>query len=298
MNTARHITVASDFSAGAAVALARCVQLATDTGAQCELVHALGLDALAPLRAILGTQADEVSHKLVQDAQAQMDAHVLQADPDGRVAVTCKVATGLATDVIHAQALAAASDLVAVGWRGSSSWLNLLVGSTTSSLLRKSRLPVLVVKRPPDGPYRRVLVPVDFSQGSADALRLARAWAPQAHVVLVHVFDIPFEGKMRMAGVQEHVINDYRAAAHEQALLQLQGLVRELRNAGSDNTTQIVMQGEPAHQVLSQASHHDCDLIVMGKHGTHATQELLLGSVTRRVVANADCDVLVVVSDP
>ncbi len=39
------------------------------------------------------------------------------------------------------------------------------------------------------------------------------------------------------------------------------------------------------------------DLVVMGKHGTHVTEELLLGSVTLDVLAESRCDVLVVV-DP
>ena len=39
---------------------------------------------------------------------------------------------------------------------------------------------------------------------------------------------------------------------------------------------------------------YDADLIVVGKHGTHITEELLLGSVTKHVLAEAQGDVLVV----
>jgi nucleotide-binding universal stress UspA family protein len=37
----------------------------------------------------------------------------------------------------------------------------------------------------------------------------------------------------------------------------------------------------------------DCDLVVLGKHGQSATEELLLGSVTKHVLAEGSADVLV-----
>ncbi len=42
---------------------------------------------------------------------------------------------------------------------------------------------------------------------------------------------------------------------------------------------------------------HDCDLIDLGKHGIHVTEELLLGSVAKRVLTESRGDVLVVM-DP
>lgn len=36
------------------------------------------------------------------------------------------------------------------------------------------------------------------------------------------------------------------------------------------------------------------DLVVIGKHGSHVVEELLLGSVTKQVLAESQCDVLVI----
>ncbi|NTV95478.1 MAG: universal stress protein, partial [Thiobacillus sp.] len=46
--------------------------------------------------------------------------------------------------------------------------------------------------------------------------------------------------------------------------------------------------------VLEQEELQAPDLIVVGKHGRHAGEELLLGSVTKHVLAEARCDVLVI----
>lgn len=296
MGRLQHITIASDFSEGALAAVDRGFLIAQETGARCEMIHALGLDALAPLRALLGVRATEVSDKIAEDARARLQAQTGQTRHGAGVATSLRVEAGLAAQVIHARAQASSADLVVAGSHGSGFWQRWVLGSTTSSLLRKSRCPVLVVRQRPAGPYQRVLVPVDFSRGSMTSLRLARTLAPQAHLVLLHVFDVPFEGKMHMAGVDDDVIHQYRIEARERASQQLLHMVEDL---GLTNAlhSQIVAQGDAAHQVVALATQHCCDLIVMGKHGTHVTEELLLGSVTLRVLAESDSDVLVVVDD-
>jgi nucleotide-binding universal stress UspA family protein len=53
------------------------------------------------------------------------------------------------------------------------------------------------------------------------------------------------------------------------------------------------MHGDPAQCILEQEEEQGADLIVMGKHGTGVTEELLLGSVTKHVLSQARADVLV-----
>ncbi len=48
-------------------------------------------------------------------------------------------------------------------------------------------------------------------------------------------------------------------------------------------------------QLIAHEICYDCDLVVMGKHGTHMTGQLLLGSCTNRVLAESRSAVLVVV---
>ena len=81
--------------------------------------------------------------------------------------------------MVPASAATTDADLVVVGSRGESVLRRMVIGSTASRLLRKSRCPVLVVKNPFKQPYRRVLLPMDFSPASALALRLAREHARQ-----------------------------------------------------------------------------------------------------------------------
>lgn len=52
-------------------------------------------------------------------------------------------------------------------------------------------------------------------------------------------------------------------------------------------------EGNASMRILEAEQALDCDLVVMGKHGQSATEELLLGSVTKHVPAEGSADVLV-----
>jgi CPA2 family monovalent cation:H+ antiporter-2 len=290
----RHLFTATDFSHASRLAVDRGLALASGIGARCTVLHALGLDALGSLREMLGEEAAPVAARVLEQARARLQELVADAARDHGVVPELLVEEGVATAVVPRRAVELDADLVVVGSRGESNLRRLLIGSTTSRLLRKSRCPVLVVKTAWQGAYRRALVAVDFSPASVLALRLVRELAPGAHLQLLHIFEVPQEGLLQTAGVAPEVIHGYRHQARQRALQQLHELVAA---AGLDRNrcTVSVDHGDAAGAILERSRHQHNELVVMGKHGTHVTEELLLGSVTRRVLSECVADVLVVV---
>ena len=59
-------------------------------------------------------------------------------------------------------------------------------------------------------------------------------------------------------------------------------------------TTSSILGSNPARALRNIAEHENFDLVVVGSRGLGSTASILLGSVSRRVVAKADCNVLVV----
>lgn len=296
MRKLQHILSATDLSASSLEAVDRGFLLAAEHGARHTVLHALGLDALAPLRALLGGQAAAVSARLVEQAQAELTQAVAESAQAHGLQPQLVVEEGAVTDVLPRSATARGADLLLVGAHGSGFLQRMLLGSTTSQLLRKSRQPVLVVKQEPRHAYRRALVPVDFSAASRACVELARTVAPQADLLLLHVFEVPFEGKMQFAGVGTDVLLQYRSEMRERCVRQLHELAAAAGLQPEDYTG-VVLHGDAVREVIVHEERDHCDLIVMGKHGTHVTEELLLGSVTQRVLAESQGDVLVVV-DP
>jgi len=290
----KNILAATDLSSNSSQAIDRGFRVARDSGARLDILHAVGIDALAPLREFLREDAEAVSQRILDEASDRLTELVADSPARNGVPANLHVERGLAGTAIPLFVERAGVDLVVVGAHGKGFLQRMLLGSTASRLLRKCQCPVLVVKQEAHGTYKRALVAVDFSPGSQATVRIAREVAPNAGLVLLHVFDVPFEGKMQYAGVSEEVLLQYRIEARARAVQQLRELA-ELAGLTSGEYSGLVVHGDATRNIMEHEEKYRCDLIVMGKHGTHVTEELLLGSVTKRVLAESLSDVLVVV---
>lgn len=295
MNPLARILAASDLSAPARHAVARAFRLAASCGGELHILHAMDLDGLDDsLREMLGTDVSAVKAALVNDARERLRqlAEVPAHHPG--VAARSRVVVGNPLSTIAAEADALDAHLVILGARGESFLRHALLGSTAARLMRKSaRRPVLVVKQPPRAAYRSVLVAVDFSPVSIPAIRLARQLAPQAELTLLHAYVFPYEGKLAFAGVDEQVVRQYVAAGSEKRRKRLHDLAAAAGLAPQDYSARV-LHGDPSQQIIAMEQEVDADLIVVGKHGTQIVEELLLGSVTKHVLAESQCDVLVI----
>jgi len=294
MTVIKKILVATDLSSNSAKAIDRGFLLAKTCGAHLSIVHAVGIETLAPLREWLGADLGAVSQKILDEAKERLEEVVADSSMKEGIPADLHVEEGFAGSVIPKLSENEGIDLVLLGAHGSGFLQRMLVGSTASRLLRKSKCPVLVVKEDAHRSYKRALIAVDFSPASETAIRLARQAAPDADLVLLHIFDVPFEGKMHFAGVSQDVIQEYRGEARARATQNLQSLAHSAGLTAKDYSG-IVVNGDATRCIIESEERYRCDLVVMGKHGTHVTEDLLLGSVTKRVLAESRCDVLVVI---
>jgi nucleotide-binding universal stress UspA family protein len=138
-----------------------------------------------------------------------------------------------------------------------------------------------------DGQTRKVVVGVDGSPSSADALRWAARQADLmgAELHVVTTWDFPWALGYG-PGVEGF---DYAADARSVA----ESTVREVLGEQGGAKVQIhVESGHPAAQLLEEAK--DADLLVVGSHGHGGFAGMLLGSVSQHVVAHAPCPTVVV----
>jgi nucleotide-binding universal stress UspA family protein len=56
----------------------------------------------------------------------------------------------------------------------------------------------------------------------------------------------------------------------------------------------VLLEGDPAEQIVRYAAESSMDMIVMGTQGRTGMERLLLGSVAEKVLRDATCSVLVV----
>lgn len=141
---------------------------------------------------------------------------------------------------------------------------------------------------------RHILVPTDFSESSAVALRYAKALAERfgATLHVLHAVQSPFDQPWA-AEVYAVSQADFDDVARKESDARLQALVPPADQA--QYQARLVTEfGAPFLTILEYAKREPIDLIVMGTHGRGAVAHLLIGSVAENVVRKAPCPVLTV----
>lgn len=291
MSQLENILVATDLSSLARQAADRAARLARASGARLRLVHALNAGVAAQLQQMLGL-GSAIEATLVEQTRHELQALADDLAAERQAPFETALVQGNVVDEIARQAEGVSADLVVLGARGAGFLRRLILGSTAERLLRKSMRPMLVVKQRAHEPYRRVLVALDFSAWSEPLIDLARRVAPGAHLVLLSAYEVPFEGKLRYAGVADAAIQGYRERARRAAEQQLHALATRANLALGDWTPCLPF-ADASLAIVEHELALACDLVVMGKHGRNMVEELLLGSVTSHVLAESAGDVLV-----
>jgi nucleotide-binding universal stress UspA family protein len=277
MLTARRILVPADCGPCGAAAYHRALPLARRFGAALHLVHA------------------EVPTFGVEDDPPVFlppfppDVAVVEAEASGETVAAALLDYARAHDV----------DLAVVGTHGRRGLPHFLLGSVAERLVREAACPVLTVHADPEeeagegGPVRRILVPVDFSERSDEAVRYARAFAElhDARVDLVHVVDAWFEPDIYGIGLLWH-------EALPEILARVGAAMRETAEdlLGPYAGERHVEMGSPVAGILRAAERLPADLVVVATHGRTGLKRFALGSVAEQVVRHAPCAVLTVKS--
>jgi len=186
------------------------------------------------------------------------------------------------------------ADLIVMGARGKNTIENILLGSVSANVIRHAKTPVLLMRFPPESCsmagrpnlFSRILVPLDFSEPSRDALAcLSRIPAP-GKVTLLHIID---KGESK---------EEIQAAVGD-AKEKLAGIAQELAGRGLD-VEPVVHVGYPPDDITATADRLSATLILMSPKGEGWMRELrslFLGSTTNAVVRRAHRPVLITAGD-
>jgi nucleotide-binding universal stress UspA family protein len=256
-----------------------------------ELVNAYNMPSdfdFYGFHALPGAQPVEWFTEYSQELLAAAEKRVQELAPDLACTLTSKMGPA-------AYALADASagaDAVVVGRRGLGAATSVLLGSVSNRLTIEAKCPLVVVNEgdlPTSGP---IVVGVDGSEFGAAALRYAvsEAIARDTSVRAVTAYKMPDQ---RMQADVE-LIARMRAALEDEAADITRRALTEARGTDNDavGVDTVTVEGRAADAILDNA--HDAQLIVVGSHGKGLVRRVLLGSVSRRVLHDADRPVAVI----
>jgi nucleotide-binding universal stress UspA family protein len=141
---------------------------------------------------------------------------------------------------------------------------------------------------------RRILFATDFSNASVNAFAtaLALAKANRGTLTILHVI-APYIPIMPQQYIGTQTWDQIDLQGREWAKGELAKLAAKAKKAGI-RSRELLVNGEPARQIVRTARSQSADLVVVGTHGRTGFTRWFLGSVAARVVAMAQCPVVTV----
>jgi nucleotide-binding universal stress UspA family protein len=144
-------------------------------------------------------------------------------------------------------------------------------------------------------PIHSILLPVDFSGASSEALTLAveMARAFDAEIILLHVWEMPAYPYQELLANSVELLTASEAAAKAQLSRTLEGLSKVWPRSRS-----LLKSGVAWQQVLEAIDEVSPQLVVMATHGRRGLAHALMGSVAEKVVQGSKVPVLTVRATP
>ena len=215
---------------------------------------------------------------MLEEAEAELKKFGAKAP------INQKIVDGVPAEQIFQVAEEGDYSTIIMGRRGVSAVREVLLGSITASLLHKPvHQSVYVIGAKVENlkadacPIPRILVPLDGSPHAVAAAReaaiLAKCYGDAvAEVTLLHVIDLARYAKRH-----------YTSQSQEDILNEAQQIFTD-SGVSESKIVSVVEYGSPGEVILNTAKEKQTNLLVIGRRGRSAFQELFMGSVSRQVV--------------
>lgn len=292
MLSIRRILWPTDFSAGAGRAFPYAAALASWHEAELHVLNVRESQSDdAEVDASFPVSQDTLSGLLTDDEEPPQHVDletlsIVQEQRDG----------GAPADTIVSYTDEHDVDLIVAGTHGRRGLQRLLIGSVAEEVLRRAPCPVLTVRDEEDvapaWAVRNILVPIDFSDASLEALRHAKELALTygAQITMLHAVEevvYPSAYGIEPANLPgPQVIERVEESLAELARTEI----------GYEHVVVQANVGYAPSTVLDYTEMNEVDLVVIATHGRSGLERMLLGSVAERVVRRAPAPVFVVKS--
>ncbi len=187
-------------------------------------------------------------------------------------------------------------DLIVMTTHGYSGFTRWMLGSITERVLRGAPCPALVVREAI--PLCKALISLDGSALAEEALAPGLALA---HILGCQVTLLRADSGQELSAVEQGMLQMAGAGSCQDLVDQgearlyhyLECLARKHRTPDLTIETAVI-QAKPAEAILSYAEAEGIDLIIMASHGRGGVRRWVYGSVTEKVLRQANRAMLIV----
>jgi nucleotide-binding universal stress UspA family protein len=284
----RSLLIPIDLTPAADRILARVAHLPLAGEARLTLLH------VVPAKWSLAERSDA---ELVAAESMAEQVRVLRRSLPRCVGVELVVRAGSPANEITDCARDVRADLVVMGRGGRRVLRDALRGSTAECVVRRARVPVLVVRLPAHGTYHRPALAVDLQHPlhRLVGLMLRILPRPRAAIPVVHAFDVPYDGQLLSVDMESSKARWRAKVTRKLKRLLREALTRAKVPSGDEPSwASHARYGCPGVIVDEVTRTNETDLLVVGTRGHSGLDYMLWGTTAGQLLRNVACDVLVV----
>ncbi len=298
----RSVLVPLDGSPFSEQALPLAVSIARRARASLHLVHVHLPITAAPAEGMM-LWLDEMDAKALKKERAYLEQIARRLEGGGDLPITSVLLEGPISETIQQHAAAQAIDLIVMTTHGRGMMSRFWLGSVADDLIRRARLPVLLLRPHEETPdftqapsLQRILIPLDGSAMAEQILEPAMeigALMDAEYTLLRVVEPLPYfsidASAYPMGELELPVLKQLQDVAQKY----LDGVARAFRERSLKVKTQVVVNQRVADAILETAGTQGSNLIALATHGRSGLGRLILGSVADKVVRASTLPVLV-----
>ena len=144
--------------------------------------------------------------------------------------------------------------------------------------------------------FKRILVPVDYSEHSKNSLEYAAGLAERfgAKLDVVHVWDRPTYVPDTVVVMKEGESKSLADMIRDNAEKEMREFLASVKLPTGVSMTERLLSGEPASVLVEELNRGEHDLVVVGTHGRTGITHFILGSIAEKLVRTSPVPVLTV----
>ncbi len=186
-------------------------------------------------------------------------------------------------------------DLLVIGTHGRAGVDRVMLGSVAERIVRKAGCPVMVIKGIKYTGFKRIIVPIDFSDCSRKALEyaIATARAHNSRLTILHIYEKSFVEPYVNAANSEEKADEIMKEIERVNETKYDEFLKTVDLNGVEYE-KLLKKGIAETDIVEIAMEQQANLIVMGTHGRSGIKHILIGNTAEEVVRTVHCDIIIV----
>lgn len=168
----------------------------------------------------------------------------------------------------------------------------LFLGTTVKRVVSNADIPVLVVKNKEEREYSKIMIPIDFTEESKEAVRYTAGLFPDAELYLLNILEIPSDFRLKFYGLNDEEISEIAKAERTKMKNRMFSYINELK---IDNKIhEVVVEGALIpERVIDEAIKAGVDMVSVYAHNINEVSTKMVGSISAEILDMSKIDVLV-----